>query len=62
MEKTQIAIWATPEEIEKIEALKRHHARNTNADLLRFLINQEAEKILPLIISNEINAEQAASL
>jgi hypothetical protein len=41
-----IAILATPREIKQIELVKRFHHRKTTADMLRFLIAKEAEKIL----------------
>lgn len=62
MEKTQICLWATPEEIKLIEQIKLYHRRTTNSDTLRFLIQQEAEKILPQIISNEINVQETAAV
>lgn len=40
------AIVATPEIATKIELLKSYHHRSNNSDLLRYLINTEAEKIL----------------
>lgn len=45
----QIAMNATPEEIALFERVKAYHARKSNADMIRFLIVQEAAKILPKI-------------
>ena len=42
-----IALFATSEEVSLFEQIKRHYQRKTDADMLRFLINQEAQKILP---------------
>lgn len=41
-----IALFATREELKQFELIKRHHNRASNADMLRVLIKQEAEKIL----------------
>lgn len=41
-----LALYATREELKQFELIKRHHNRNSNADMLRVLIKQEAEKIL----------------
>ena len=41
-----IALKATIEEIRQIELIKRAHHRKTTADMLRWLIAKEAEKIL----------------
>lgn len=53
--KTQIAIWATPEEIKRVECIKRYHKRISKSDVLRFLIDQEYEKILNKNISTGYN-------
>ena len=42
-----IALYATEEELKLLELIKQHHNRTSNADMLRVLIRQEAEKILP---------------
>ena len=41
-----IALFATREELKQFELIKRHHNRASNADMLRVLIKQDAEKIL----------------
>ena len=41
-----ISIVATREEVNVFEQIKRHYQRKTDSDMLRFLINQEAQKIL----------------
>lgn len=42
-----ISLVATPEEMRLFEQIKKHHDRHTDSDMIRFLIRQEAEKILP---------------
>ena len=41
-----ISLFATNEEWSMFESIKRYHLRKTDSDTLRFLIKQEAEKIL----------------
>lgn len=41
-----ISLRASNEEIAKIELIKEHYCRSSNSDMIRFLIHQEAEKIL----------------
>ncbi|MBQ7731450.1 MAG: hypothetical protein IJT68_06395 [Lentisphaeria bacterium] len=41
-----IALYATKKELSLFQLIKKHHNRTSNADMLRVLINQEAEKIL----------------
>ena len=41
-----LALGANAEELEKFELIKQYHSRRSDSDMLRFLINQEAEKIL----------------
>ena len=43
----QLALGANEEEVRKFELIKNFHCRKSDSDMLRFLINQEAEKILP---------------
>ena len=43
----QLALGANAEEVRKFELIKTYHCRRSDSDMLRFLINQEAEKILP---------------
>lgn len=45
--KHSVSYAATPDEMTKLERIKRHYKRRTNTDAIRFLIEQEAEKILP---------------
>ena len=48
MQKTKhISLFAKPDEMRVIEKLMEATKRNTYSDLLRYLIMQEAEKILP---------------
>lgn len=37
--KVQISLWATPDELAKLEDIKQAVERNTQADTLRMLIN-----------------------
>lgn len=39
-------MYASKEESSRIEYIQKHHNRITRSDTLRFLINQEYEKIL----------------
>ena len=43
----QLALGANEEEVRKFELIKNFHCRKSDSDMLRFLINQEAGKILP---------------
>ena len=43
----QLALAANEEEVRKFELIKNFHCRKSDSDMLRFLINQESEKILP---------------
>lgn len=43
----QIAAYVTPEELRQFELVKAYHNRSNNSDMLRVLIKNEAEKILP---------------
>jgi len=54
-ERKHISLFATDEEWNMFEAIKRYHLRKTDSDTLRFLIKQEAEKILANSIPNGIN-------
>ena len=60
MEKVQIAIWATPAEVEMFEYLKKQLLRRSNSDLIRHLVNQEYKKNLSRNISNEIISKEGA--
>ena len=42
----QLALSASAEEVRKFEVIKAHHRRRSDSDTIRFLIEQEAEKIL----------------
>jgi len=42
-----IALFASQEEVRKFELIKTFHCRKSDSDMVRFLINQEAEKIFP---------------
>jgi len=53
----QLALGATEEEIRKFELIKNFYCRKSDSDMIRFLINQEAEKILPKNIPIGITAE-----
>ena len=41
-----ISMYATKEEVSWIEVIREHYFRRTVSDTIRFLIKQEAEKIL----------------
>ena len=43
----QIAAYMTPEELRQFELVKAFHNRSNNSDMIRVLIKNEAEKILP---------------
>lgn len=48
METKKMIGWgATVSELRQIDALKTALKRNTTADLMRYLVMQEAERILP---------------
>ena len=53
-----ISILATTDEIRQIELIKRFHRRKTTADMLRYLIAKEAEKILSSDANNVESATQ----
>ena len=42
----QLSLFANAEECRKFEFVKSFYCRKSDSDMLRFLINQEAEKIL----------------
>ena len=44
--KRQITLQANELEQKKVEQIKKYHKRNSDSDILRFLIDQEYEKIL----------------
>ena len=44
--KRQITLQANELEQKKVERIKKYHKRNSDSDILRFLIDQEYEKIL----------------
>lgn len=46
-DRRQIALNATKEEIKLFELIKAFHQRKSDSDMIRFLIVQEAGKILP---------------
>ena len=47
VKRTNIGIYATPEELALLNSLKKHYLRRTLADTLRYLIVSEGQKILP---------------
>lgn len=53
----QLALGANEEEIQKFELIKTYHCRKSDSDMLRFLINKEAEKIFskntPIVVEKE---------
>lgn len=53
----QLALGATEDEVRKFELIKNFHCRKSDSDMIRFLINQEAEKIFPKNIPIGIIAE-----
>lgn len=42
-----ISLAATPEEMRKVEAIKAHYRRRSTSDVIRFLIEKEADFVLP---------------
>ena len=42
----QIALNANEQELEALERIKQHYSRTSDADMIRFLIIQEDQKIL----------------
>lgn len=58
---TLIAIHATPAELAEVERLKEFYQRKTNSDLLRFLIHDQAQKILPKNVSIDTRIAQNQS-
>lgn len=46
MERRNLTIYVNNDELAQIEVIRKRHLRRTYADTLRFLIAQEAEKIL----------------
>lgn len=56
-----ISILATPEEILQIERIKKFHHRKTTADMLRYLISKEDEKILSLNADNVANTPRTVA-
>lgn len=53
-----IGLAATPEEMRKVEAIKAHHRRRSTSDVIRFLIEKEADIILPKNMPNSINKKE----
>lgn len=53
-----LAIYATQEELRKFELIKAFHGRNSNSDMLRVLINNEAKRILEKNNASAINQPQ----
>ena len=53
----QLAMGANKEELHKFELIKDYHQRKSDSDMIRFLINQEAEKILkkstPIVVNQK---------
>ena len=53
----QLALGASAEELRKFEVIKAHHRRRSDSDTIRFLIEQEAEKILssstPMVVKEQ---------
>ena len=41
-----LSLYATPEEVKKVKLIGAYHSRRTFSDTMRFLIQQESEKIL----------------
>ena len=51
----QIALNANEQELKALERIKEHYSRTSDADTIRFLLNQENEKILNGAIPTAIN-------
>ena len=54
-EMKHLSLFATDEEWDMFEAIKRYHLRKTDSDTLRFLIKQEAEKIFAKTTPTGVN-------
>ena len=53
----QLALGATEEEVRKFEQIKKFYCRKSDSDMIRFLISQEAKKILSKNIPINITTE-----
>ena len=60
MERRNLTIYVNEQEFSQIEQVRKYHLRRTYADTLRFLIAQEAEKILSQNKPNGLNQPQPA--
>ena len=56
-EKKNLCLYATPEEMRKVNDLKTHFQRKSDSDMLRFLINREHEKIFARITPASITVQ-----
>ena len=52
--KKQASVWLDEKEMSVFEMVKEKLKRSKSSDAIRYLINQEAEKILKEKVSNEI--------
>ncbi|MBQ7731436.1 MAG: hypothetical protein IJT68_06325 [Lentisphaeria bacterium] len=51
-----LALKANKHELVLFERIKKFHRRASDSDMIRFLIEQEAEKILPRVVPADTNA------
>lgn len=56
-EKKNLTLYATKEEMQKVNDLKIHFQRKSDSDMLRFLINREHEKIFDRITPASITVQ-----
>ena len=56
MTKTPVTLYASAEELDKLESLCRHYMRKSKADGLRYLINSAYVKIFSPVFANTNNA------
>ena len=56
-EKKNLTLYATKEEMQKVNYLKIHFQRKSDSDMLRFLINREHEKIFDRITPASITVQ-----
>ena len=56
-EKKNLTLYATKEEMQKVNDLKIHFQRKSDSDMLRFLINREHEKIFDRITPTSITVQ-----
>lgn len=53
-----ISLAATPEEMRKVEAIKAHYRRRSTSDVIRFLIEKEADFVFAENMPISINRQE----